>query len=69
MELLLEALYIVLCYNFRVNMILNGIILCGKSKGIPPHGIQYVIPLHPSFAGNNIQCRIRSGMPYVQSLS
>ena len=65
MELPFKVFHIVFGYNFRMDMVLNGIIFRREAKGVPPHGIKDIIALHPSFSGNNVQRRIGPWMPYM----
>ena len=69
MKLRLETGYIILGHDLGMNVILDRIVLCGKAKSVPSHGIEHIIALHPSLSGYDIQCSVGSGMSYVQSLS
>ncbi len=50
-------------------MVLDGIVLCGKAKCVPAHGVQYVIALHPALSGHNIQGGVGTGMAHMKALS
>ena len=69
MKLILETSHIVLGYHLGMDMILDRIVLGGKSEGIPTHGIQNVIALHSSLSRHDIQRGVWSGVTYVKSLS
>ena len=69
LELVLEVGYIVLGDDFRVDVILDGIVLGGQTKGVPAHGIENIIAFHTALAGQNIQCGIGARMTHMQTLS
>src|SRR5262249_22752731 len=46
---------------------LNGILFCGKAKGIPTHGMQDVEAAHTAIASQDIRSRIPLGMAYMQA--
>ena len=52
-----------------MDVVLDGIILCGKAESIPSHGIEHIVALHPALAGHDIQSRVGSGMSHMQPLS
>ena len=69
MQLALKTGHIVLGHDLRMNVVLNRIILRGKTKCVPAHGIKHVISLHPPFSRHDIKGRVRTRMPYMKSLS
>ena len=69
MELLLETGNIILGYDLGMDLILDGIVLCGKSECIPAHGEKNVISLHTALSCNNIKSCVGTGMSYMKTLS
>ena len=69
MKLFFESLYVICSYDLRMDLILDGIVLCRKTKSIPAHWIENIVALHSSFSRHNIKSCIRSRMTYVKSLS
>ena len=68
-ELALEPLDVVFRHHSRVDVILNCVILRGKSESVPAHGIEHVVALHSSLPCHNVKRRVRSRMPHVKPLS
>ena len=69
MELALEALHIVLGHDPGVDVILDRVVLRGQAEGVPAHGVEHVIALHPALPGHDVQGGVGSGMAYVEPLS
>ena len=69
MKLIFESCHVLLCYDLRVNLVLDRIVFSWKSECIPSHWIEYVVSLHSSLSSYNIKCCVRSRMTYVKSLS
>ena len=67
-KLALKVLDVVFGYCFGVNMVFNGEVFGGKTKGVPTHGVQNVIAAKPLFAGDNIKRGVRTGVPDVKPL-
>ena len=65
LELGFEAGHILPGDNLRVDVVLNGEVLSGQAKGVPPHGIQHVVPLQAAFARHDVQGGIGAGMAHV----
>ncbi len=68
-KLSLEPLHIVFGHDSGMDMVLDSVVLRGQAEGVPAHGIQYIIALHPALSGHNVQCRVRSGVAHMESLS
>ena len=69
LQLLGEILDVVLRDDGRVDVVLDGIVLRGQAESIEADGEQYIIALHPLFAGDDIHSRKGAGMPHVQALA
>ena len=69
MQLFFETCHIVLGNDLWMYFILDRIVLGRQTKGIPAHRIQYVVALHSSLSGYDIQCSVRTRMSNVQTLS
>ena len=65
MKLFLKASHIISGHDLGMYMILDSIVLRGQTECVKPHGIQHIITLHTTFAGYDVQSRIRSGMSHV----
>ena len=69
LQLLGEILDVVLRDDGRMDVVLDGIVLRGQTESIEADGEQYIIALHPLFAGDDIHSRKGAGMPHVQALA
>ncbi len=69
MELSLEAFHIVFGHDPGVDVIFDGIILRGKTKCVPAHGIEHVVALHPALAGHDVQGGVGPGVSHMKPLS
>ena len=69
MQLVFETGHIIFGYDLRMDLVLDGKVLCGQTESIPSHGIQYVVALHSSLSGDDIQSCVRTRMSNVKALS
>ncbi|MBA7668878.1 hypothetical protein ES703_76996 [subsurface metagenome] len=65
-ELTAHIVYILRCPGERVNTLLNGSILGGKTKGIKAHRVKHIIALHPLKSGVNIRRSHSIPMPDME---
>ena len=54
---------------FRMHMVFDGVVLGGQAEGVPAHGIQNIVALHPLFPGHDVQGGVGTGMAHVQARS
>ena len=67
-KLLLKPLDILSGHVGGMDMVFDGKIFGRQTKRVPADGVQHVIPLHPAFAGDDVQRCVRPGMPHMQPL-
>ena len=68
-ELLFKVGNVLLCYNGRMHMVLDGIVLRRQAEGVIADGEKNVVALHPLAAADDIHRRERTRMADMQSLS
>ena len=68
MQLCLEVRHVLCRDDLRVDVVLDGEVFGGQAEGIPAHGVQDVIALHPALSCYDIQSGIGTGVPHVQPL-
>ena len=54
--------------DLRMDMVFDGVIFGGQAEGIPPHGVQNIVALHPALSGDDIQRCVGTRMADVQPL-
>ena len=64
-HLLAVAVYILHGRDLRMLACLDGILLCGKSKGVITHGMEDIEALQSLVPGENVTGDITQGMPYM----
>ncbi len=69
LNLALEVLGITLRNDFRMNAGLDSIILGWKSEGVPPYGVEHIVPLHAPLASNHIHADVGPRVPDMQAVS
>ena len=69
LELGLKVCHILRGDDLRVDVVFDGEIFGGQAKGIPAHGVQHIIALHPALSGYDIQRGIGTRMADMQSLT
>ena len=69
MELLFKVGNVLLRYDGRMYMVLDGIVFRRQSEGIIADGEKNVVALHPLAAADDVHCRERARMADMQSLS
>ena len=47
----------------------NGIVFCGKSKSIPPHGVNHIMSVHQFISAPHIGDYITSPVAYMKPIS
>ncbi len=52
-----------------MDVVFDGVVFGGQAEGVPPHGIEDVVALHPALAGHDIQGGVGPGMAHMEPLA
>ena len=69
MELLAEVLDVVVGHLGGVDVVLNGVVLCGQAEGVIADGEQDVVALHPLFPADDVHSGKGAGMAHMEPLT
>ena len=68
-QLLAEVMDVVLRHLGRVDVHLDGVVLCGQTERIIADGEQHIVTVHALLAGDDIHCGIGTGVTHMETLS
>ena len=69
MELLAEVLDVVVGHLGGVDVVLNGVVLCGQAEGVIADGEQDVVALHPLLPADDVHGGEGPGVAHVEPLA
>ena len=69
LELPPEVLDIIVRHLGGMDVVFDGVILCGQAKGVVSHGEKNVIAIHPAFARHHVHSGVGAGMPHMEPLT
>ena len=67
LQLTAEGGNVLLRHNPGMDVVLNGVVLCGQAKGVVPNGKQHIFPLHPLFPGNDVHGGVGPTVTHVKA--